>query len=60
MTVAERGGKTTDGEVGHPAKTRKVRLKSTVENMSDGDNVRNGYASSSNPDANHDSEGRFG
>lgn len=64
MAVAEGGGKTVNGEVDHPAETRNVRLKSTVENTIDGDNARNGYASSSNSDANHDSEelvdGSFG
>ena len=56
MTVAEGGGKTTNGEVDHHAERRNVRLKSTVENTSDGDNAQNGYASSSNSDANHDWE----
>jgi hypothetical protein len=54
--VAEGGGKTTNGEVDHPVERRNVRLKSTVENTSDGDSARNGYASSPNSDANHDSE----
>jgi hypothetical protein len=56
MAVAEGGGKTTNGEVDHPAERRNARLKSTVENTGDGDNARNGYASSSNSDVNHDSE----
>lgn len=56
MAVAEGGGKTTNGEVDYPAERRNVRLKSTVENTSDGDNAQNGYASSSNSDVNHDSE----
>nr|UVY04858.1 MAG: hypothetical protein [Bacteriophage sp.] len=54
--MAEGDGKTTNGEVDHHAERHNVRLKSTVENTSDGDNTRNGYASFPNSDANHDSE----
>jgi hypothetical protein len=46
----------TNGEVDHHAEMRNVRMKSTVENTSDGDSARNGSASSPNSDADHDSE----